>query len=72
MADPEGRTKDGYETQFGTNHLAHFLLIQLLLPVLIKSATPEFQSRVFILSSSAHRLGGVNFDNFNLEGKYHP
>ena len=72
MANPEGRTKDGFETQFGTNHLAHFLLIQLLLPMLTKSATPEFQSRVVVLSSSAHRLGGINFSNFNFEGEYHP
>ncbi|KAH7084591.1 hypothetical protein FB567DRAFT_498713 [Paraphoma chrysanthemicola] len=72
MATPEGRTEDGFETQFGTNHVAHFLLIQLLLPTLIKSATPDFKSRVVVLSSSAHRLGEVNFDDFNFEGKYHP
>jgi len=36
MATPEGQTADGSETQFGTNHLAHFLLIQLLLPTLLR------------------------------------
>ncbi|KAJ6091954.1 hypothetical protein N7467_003923 [Penicillium canescens] len=70
MATPEGRTADGFETQFGTNHLAHFLLIQLLLPVLEKSSKPEFQSRVVVLTSVAHRDGEVNFPNLNFEGEY--
>jgi NAD(P)-dependent dehydrogenase (short-subunit alcohol dehydrogenase family) len=70
MATPEGRTADGFETQFGTNHLAHFLLIQLLLPVLEQSSTPEFQSRVVVLSSVAHRDGEVNFQNLNFDGEY--
>ncbi|KAL3473659.1 hypothetical protein BJX99DRAFT_248745 [Aspergillus californicus] len=67
MATPEGRTVDGFETQFGTNHLAHFLLIQLLLPALQKSSKPGFQSRVIVLSSVAHRDGEVNF-----AGPVHP
>jgi len=71
MACPEGRTADGFELQFGTNHLAHFLLIQLLLPTMVKSSTPEFQSRVVVLSSLAHRMGGVDLDNLNLEKPYH-
>ncbi|KAL1800294.1 hypothetical protein ACET3X_000636 [Alternaria dauci] len=67
MACPEGRTADGFETQFGTNHLAHFLLIQLLLPTLVKSATPEFKSRVVVLASTGHRMGGIHLDNLNLD-----
>ncbi|KAI5357933.1 putative short-chain dehydrogenase/reductase SDR, NAD(P)-binding domain superfamily [Septoria linicola] len=74
MACPEGRTADGHETQFGTNHLAHFLLIQhLLLPTTLEqSATPSSPSRVVVLASSAHRHAGINFDNLNHEGIYHP
>jgi NAD(P)-dependent dehydrogenase (short-subunit alcohol dehydrogenase family) len=61
MAAPEGKTKDGFETQFGTNHLAHFLLTKLLLPTLQASATPEFASRVVNVSSSGHHyaIGGL-------------
>jgi NAD(P)-dependent dehydrogenase (short-subunit alcohol dehydrogenase family) len=44
MATPEGKTKDGFETQFGVNHLAHFLLFQILKPALLNSSTPEFNS----------------------------
>lgn len=70
MACPEGRTKDGFETQFGTNHLGHFLLFNLLKSSLLKSASPEFNSRVVLLSSIGHRYAEPNFDNLNLEGSY--
>ncbi|KEY64643.1 hypothetical protein S7711_02845 [Stachybotrys chartarum IBT 7711] len=70
MATPEGRTADGFETQLGTNHLSHFLLIQLLLPTLQNSSSADFQSRVVALSSSAHRNSEVIFDNLNLDGAY--
>lgn len=70
MACPGGRTKDGFETQFGTNHLAHFLLLDLLTPALKAAGRPELHSRVVVLSSIAHRFGSVNFDNYNLEGYY--
>lgn len=72
MMAPEGRTEDGFETHFGTNHLAHFLLFQLLKPALLSSSRAEFNSRVIILSSIAHRFAEVNFDNINLAGTYHP
>ena len=67
MACPEGQTKDGFETQFGTNHLAHFLLFQLLKPTLLASSTPEFQSRVVSVSSSGHQISGVHFDDLDLK-----
>lgn len=70
MKTPEGRTKDGFELQFGTNHLSHFLLFYLLKDILLASSTPEFHSRVVNVSSSGHRYGRVRFDNLNFEGEY--
>ncbi|KAH7140935.1 hypothetical protein EDB81DRAFT_900453 [Dactylonectria macrodidyma] len=72
MACPEGRTADGFETQFGTNHLGHFLLFYLLKDTLLASSTPEWNSRVVLLSSCAHQAGSVHLDNLTLEGEYEP
>ncbi|KAI9818062.1 MAG: hypothetical protein M1827_000686 [Pycnora praestabilis] len=72
MCTPEGKTADGFEKQFGTNHLAHFLLFNLLKPTLLASSTNSFNSRVVALSSTAHRDSGVHFDNLGLEGIYEP
>jgi NAD(P)-dependent dehydrogenase (short-subunit alcohol dehydrogenase family) len=69
---PEGRTEDGFEIQFGTNHLGHFLLFQLLKDTLLSSSTPDFNSRVLNVSSGSHRRGPIHFDNLNLEGIYTP
>lgn len=63
MMTPEGKTADGFELQFGTNHLAHFLLFQLLKPTLLASATPDFGSRVVCLSSVGHRGGAFDFSS---------
>ncbi|KAJ5808440.1 hypothetical protein N7474_009709 [Penicillium riverlandense] len=61
-------TKDGFEMQFGVNHLAHFLLFELLKPALLASASPEFSSRVVNLSSSAHHVASINDSgNYNFE-----
>ncbi|KAH8665027.1 hypothetical protein BGZ60DRAFT_506129 [Tricladium varicosporioides] len=67
-------TSDYYEMQFGTNHLAHFLLFQLLKPALLSSSTPELHSRVVNLASSGHRSQGINdSDNYMFEkGEYNP
>jgi retinol dehydrogenase 12 len=54
MACPAGLTTEGYEIQFGTNHLGHALLTKLLLPVLEKTAKTEKDVRIVNLSSSAH------------------
>jgi NAD(P)-dependent dehydrogenase (short-subunit alcohol dehydrogenase family) len=67
MATPEGRTKDGFETQFGINHLAHFLLFQVLKPTLLTSSTPAFNSRVVCVSSSGHQMSGIHFGDFDLK-----
>ncbi|PKX94998.1 short-chain dehydrogenase [Aspergillus novofumigatus IBT 16806] len=67
MATPEGRTEDGFETQFGTNHLGHFLLFELLKPILLRSATPQFHSRVVGVTSSAHRKSGIRFGDLQFE-----
>ncbi|KFY42020.1 hypothetical protein V494_02648 [Pseudogymnoascus sp. VKM F-4513 (FW-928)] len=65
MAVPEGLTKDGYEVQFGTNHLGHALLVKLLLPTLQRTVEkPGSDVRVVTVSSVGHHLApeeGVEF-----------
>lgn len=63
MATPFERTADGFELQFGTNHLGHFALTQHLLPMLVASAP----SRIVNLSSGGHQAGSVDFDDPNYE-----
>lgn len=61
-------TKDGFEMQFGVNHLSHFLFFQLLKPALLSSSSPELRSRVVSLSSSAHNVAPINESgNYNFE-----
>ncbi|MCJ0872999.1 oxidoreductase [Streptomyces sp. AP-93] len=67
MALPYGRTADGFETQFGVNHLGHFALTGLLLPRLL-DAPPG--ARIVNLSSSFHALGDVAHDDLNSERDY--
>jgi len=57
MACPYGTTADGFETQFGTNHLGHFVLINRLVPLLTRPG------RIVLLSSAAHRRSDVNLDD---------
>ncbi|MSX94422.1 MAG: SDR family NAD(P)-dependent oxidoreductase, partial [Actinobacteria bacterium] len=59
MATPHGRTADDHELQFGTNHLGHFLLTNLLMPNLLAGAP----ARIVNLSSSAHDIAGIDFDD---------
>ena len=63
MACPEGRTADGFETQFGTNHLGHFALTVRLIPLLRTAQNP----RVVTLSSGGHRISDVDLDDPNFE-----
>jgi len=61
MAPPWGTTADGFETQFGTNHLGHFVLVNRLVPLLLEAAP----SRVVSLSSAGHRIADVDLDDPN-------
>ncbi len=68
MACPPARTAQGFELQFGTNHLGHFLFTGLLLPELRAGAAEAGEdSRVIALSSAGHRFAEVNFDDPNFE-----
>ncbi|MGW0843248.1 oxidoreductase [Streptomyces sp. NPDC002787] len=66
MAVAQGRTADGFETQFGTNHLGHFALTGVLLPRLL--AAPG--ARVVTVSSGMHMRANIDIDDLNSERKY--
>jgi NAD(P)-dependent dehydrogenase (short-subunit alcohol dehydrogenase family) len=66
MALPYQKTADGFEKQFGTNHLGHFALTGQLLGCLKNTA----DSRVVSVSSTGHMIGGFNFDDLNSEKFY--
>lgn len=70
MNTRESLTKDGYELQFGTNHLSHFLLFYQLKDLLLKSSPPDFYSRVVNVASAARRYGPVRLDNISFDGIY--
>jgi NAD(P)-dependent dehydrogenase (short-subunit alcohol dehydrogenase family) len=61
MATPFGHTVDGFETQFGTNHLGHFVLVNRIVNLLRAGARPVN------VASSGHRFSNVNLDNPNFE-----
>jgi len=70
MAVPPTKTKEGYEVQFGTNHMGHFLLTKLLLPTLQKTASkPGSDVRIINLSSQGHLMApskGIDFEHPDL------
>ncbi|KAI5467617.1 putative short-chain dehydrogenase [Mariannaea sp. PMI_226] len=73
MATPAGtKTDDGFEQQFGVNHLAHFTLTTLLLPTLLSSSTSSFNSRIVAVSSNGHRYSPPNWDDVNFTQNYDP
>ncbi len=61
MATPFGRTQDGFELQFGTNHLGHFALVTQIESLLAGNG------RLVVLSSQAHRVANVDLDDPNFE-----
>ena len=61
MACPQGKTRDGFETQFGTNHLGHFVFVNKLIPLLKPGA------RIATLSSAGHQISDVNIEDPNFE-----
>jgi len=61
MATPFGHTADGFETQFGTNHLGHFVLVNRIVPLLAPAA------RVVNLSSAGHRFANVDLEDPNFQ-----
>lgn len=63
MAVPKATTVDGFESQFGTNHLGHYALTGLLLPTLLAAPEP----RVVTVSSNAHRFGRLHLDDLFFE-----
>jgi NAD(P)-dependent dehydrogenase (short-subunit alcohol dehydrogenase family) len=66
MAVPLSRTADGFEMQFGTNHLGHFALTGRLLPLLLAADAP----RVISTSSQAHRMGRMRWDDLQWRKRY--
>ena len=65
MAVPFARTAAGCESQFGTNHIGHFLLTNLLLPLLLKAE----KARVVNLSSGGHKHSAINFDDIHWQSR---
>ncbi len=61
MAPPESQTEDGFELQFGTNHLGHFALVGHLMPLLQSTRG----ARIVVLSSQAHRFAKPDFEDLN-------
>ncbi|ADW68385.1 SDR family NAD(P)-dependent oxidoreductase [Granulicella tundricola] len=61
MATPEGKTADGFETQFGTNHLGHFVFVNRIAGLIREGG------RLVNLSSSGHRFGDVDLNDLNFE-----
>ena len=66
MAPPRRQTADGFELQFGTNHLGHFALTGRLLDKLLAAPAP----RVVTVASMAHRAGKMDFEDLNWEKRY--
>lgn len=69
MAVPEATTAQGFESQFGVNHLGHFALTALMLPSLLAAGEG---SRVVNVSSNGHKMGKMDFDDLMATRRYRP
>lgn len=65
MFGPYVESRDGYESQFSTNYLGHYLLTHLLLPALKAAGYKGHKARIVNVSSCAHMVGEINFDDIN-------
>jgi len=67
MTPPLSRTEEGFELQFGVNHLGHFALVGHLLPLVLRTEG----ARVVVVSSNAHRIPGLDLDDPNYERRFY-
>jgi len=65
MIPPAGKTKQGFELQFGVNHIGHFALTGLLLDLLLATEG----ARIVCVSSTAHRMGRMNFEDLDFDAR---
>ena len=72
MAIPRSETDDGFETQFGVNHLGHFALTGLLLENLLDRSDDDPAARIVTVSSGMHERGEIDFRDLHGEGAYDP
>ncbi|XP_063992141.1 retinol dehydrogenase 12 isoform X2 [Diachasmimorpha longicaudata] len=70
MFPPYQETVDGFEQQWAVNYLSHFLLTALLMPLLQNAGSSENAARVVNVSSCAHLLGEMNFNDINYKNQY--
>ena len=61
------RTTEGFEKDFGVNHMGHFVLFQELKATLLASSMASFNSRVVMVASTGHRMSEIHFDDVNFE-----
>lgn len=70
MMTPYGKTVDGFETQFGVNHVGHFLFTNLIMPKLLEAAEKKNEAVIVNVSSVGHRYSPVRWDDIGFsDGK---
>lgn len=70
MTCPESQITDDFKTQFGNNHLIHFLPFHLLKPVLLALSIFDCNLYIIIILSSTYYFGSICFNNLSMQGKY--